>query len=129
MPPTTSGAASSYQPERRSVQVIATRDEAKAKAFAQQWRGGADWATMQAAAKTDGATAAELDKASAAEIPVPDLAKAVFATPADTVSGPLHSPLGWHVFKVTAVSPAPERTFDEVKDELRSRCLPTTRRT
>ena len=110
-------------PERRSVQVIATRDEAKAKALAQQWRGGADWAAMQAAAKTDGATAAELDKASAAEIPVPDLAKAVFATPADTVSGPLRSPLGWHVFKVTAVTPGTERTFDEVKDELRDRLL------
>ncbi len=106
-------------PDKRSVQVLLTGDETKARALADQWRAGADWAMMQAAAKADGATAAELDAASEREIPVPELAKAVFAAVPQTVSDPVHSPLGWHVFKVTATTPGSERTFDQVKDELR----------
>jgi peptidyl-prolyl cis-trans isomerase D len=110
-------------PEKRSVQVLLSADEAKARALADQWRGGADWAAMQAAAKADGATAVDLDAATSQEIPVPELAKAVFATAPGIVSGPVHSALGWHVFKVTATVPGSERTFDQVKDELRDRLL------
>jgi peptidyl-prolyl cis-trans isomerase D len=110
-------------PEKRSVQVLLSSDEAKAKALADQWRGGADWAALQAAAKTDGATAVDLDSATSKEIPVPELAKAVFAATPGTVSDPIHSALGWHVFKVTAMVPGSERTFDQVKEELRDRLL------
>jgi peptidyl-prolyl cis-trans isomerase D len=78
---------------------------------------------MQAAAKADGATSVALDAATAAEIPVPDLAKAVFAAVPQTVSDPVHSPLGWHVFRVTATTPGSEQTFDQVKDELREKLL------
>jgi peptidyl-prolyl cis-trans isomerase D len=106
-------------PEKRSVQVLLTGDEAKARALADKWRAGADWTAMQAAAKEVGATAAALDSASEQEIPVPDLAKAVFAAVPQTVPDPVHSPLGWHVFRVTATTPGSTRTFDQVKDELR----------
>ena len=39
------------KPEKRSAEVISAPDEAKAKALAEQWQGGADWATMQKAAQ------------------------------------------------------------------------------
>jgi len=35
----------------------------------------------------------------------------------------VHSPLGWHVFRVTATTPGSEQTFDQVKDELRDKLL------
>jgi peptidyl-prolyl cis-trans isomerase D len=110
-------------PPKRSVQVLLAGDEAKAKALAEQWRGGADWAAMQAAAKQDGATAVELNDASQAQIPVPDLATAVFAAAPQTVSGPLHDALGWHVFRVTAEKSGSETTFDQARDQLRDQLV------
>ena len=44
-------------PEKRSAEVISAPDEAKARALAEKWRGGADWTAMQAAAQADGASA------------------------------------------------------------------------
>jgi peptidyl-prolyl cis-trans isomerase D len=111
------------QPEKRSVQVLVINDEAKARALADKWRNGADWAAIQAAAKADGGSPVELDAATGPEIPDPDLAKAVFAAVPQTVSDPIHGALGWQVFRVTAMTPGSERTFDQVKDELRDKLI------
>ena len=110
-------------PEKRSAQVISVPDETKARALADQWRGGADWAAMQAAAQQDGASAVALDDATQQEFPDADLAKAVFAAPNDTVSDPVKGALGWYVLKVVKVTPGSEKTFDDVKDALRNRLL------
>jgi peptidyl-prolyl cis-trans isomerase D len=110
-------------PEKRSAQVISAPDEAKARALADQWRGGADWTAMQAAAQQGGASAVALDNATQQEFPDADLAKAVFAAPADTVSEPVKGALGWYVLKVAKVTPGSERTFDDVKEALRNRML------
>ncbi len=61
--------------------------------------------------------------ASQAEFPDADLAKAVFATAADTVADPVKGALGWYVLKVTKVTPGSEKTFDDVKQALRNRML------
>ncbi len=110
-------------PEKRSAQVVSVSDEAKALALAEQWRGGADWVAMQAAAQQDGASAVALDDATQQEFPDADLAKAVFAAPADTVSDPVKGALGWYVLKVVKVTPGSETTFDQAKDALRNRLL------
>jgi len=110
-------------PEKRSAQVISAPDEAKAKALADQWRTGTDWTVLQAAAQQAGASAVSLDDATQGEFPDAGLAKAVFAAPANAVSDPVKGPLGWYVLKVTKVSPGSEKTFDDVKDALRSRLL------
>lgn len=107
----------------RSAQVITAPDEAKAQALAAKWRDGADWTAMQAAAKADGATAVELDAATQTMIPDPDLARAVFAATADTVSAPIKGQLGWFVARVSKIVPGNTRSFDEVKDELREKVL------
>ncbi|HET6306840.1 MAG TPA: peptidyl-prolyl cis-trans isomerase [Rhodopila sp.] len=115
---------SQYQTEeKRSAQVISTQDEAKAHTLAAAWRTGADWAAMQAAAKAAGASSIQQDDAVKVQFPDPDLAKTVFATPADAVSDPVKGQLGWFVVKVTKVTPGASITFDEAKDALRAHLL------
>ncbi|HEY0183467.1 MAG TPA: peptidyl-prolyl cis-trans isomerase [Rhodopila sp.] len=113
-----------YQtPEKRSAQVISAPDEAKARALADKWRGGADWAAMQAAAKADGASGIMQDDATEVQFPDPDLAKAVFLAPQDAVSEPVKGQLGWFVVKVTKIAGGTTTTFEQAKDALRARVL------
>lgn len=106
------------QPEKRTVQVLLSQDEAKAKALAEKWRGGADWTAMQEAAKQDGAAPVELPDAVRSEIPAPELAEAIFAAAPNAVVGPVRSQLGWHVLRVTKLVPGVTRSFGEVRPEL-----------
>jgi peptidyl-prolyl cis-trans isomerase D len=110
-------------PAKRSAQVISVPDEAKAQALAVQWRGGADWTAIQAAAQQDGASAVALNNATQQEFPDADLAKAVFAAAPDAVADPVKGALGWYVLKVVSATPGSEKTFDQVKDALRNRLL------
>jgi peptidyl-prolyl cis-trans isomerase D len=111
------------KPERRSVQVILTQDEAEAKHLAEEWSGGADWATMQQEAAKTAAAPVELSDATQTEFPAPELGDAVFATPLDVVPPPVHSALGWHVLKVTKIVDGGAKTFEEARDALRLRVI------
>jgi peptidyl-prolyl cis-trans isomerase D len=107
-------------PEKRTVQVLVTQDETKARALAAQWQKGADWADIEKAAKaTGGASAVQLDDATENVVPLPSLAKAIFAAKPDAIDGPMKTELGWYVFKVAKVTPATNRSFEQVKHELR----------
>jgi peptidyl-prolyl cis-trans isomerase D len=110
-------------PEKRSAEVISAPDEAKARSLADKWRGGADWASMQAAATAEGASGIVQDDATAVQFPDPDLANAVFAAPADAVSEPVKGQLGWFVVKVTKIAGGAVTTFDQAKDTLRAQVL------
>lgn len=105
-------------PEKRSVQVLLSQDEAKARALAEQWTAGADWTAMQAAAQAAGGAPVELTEAVRSEIPAPELAEAVFAAPMEQVVGPVRSALGWHLVRVTRIVPGVVRPFDEVRGQL-----------
>ena len=107
------------KPEKRTVQVLLTPDEARATALATEWSSGADWAAMQ----KEGANGVELTDAVKSEIPSPELANAAFAAPEDTVPPPVHTALGWQVFKVTKIIPGTSRTLDEAKPELRAQVI------
>lgn len=111
------------KPEKRSAEVISVQDEAKANTLAATWRGGADWAAMQKAAKDAGGTAVPLDDATESQFPDADLAHAVFAAAPNSVTGPAKGALGWYVVQVTNVSPGSTRSFDDVKDLLRNQIL------
>ena len=78
---------------------------------------------MQKSAQDAGGSAVALDDATEREFPDADLARAVFAATPDAVSEPAKGALGWHVIRVTKVSPGSERSFDEAKDELRDQVL------
>ena len=110
-------------PATRSLQVAVLHDEAKAKALAAAWSGGADWAAIQKQAQTDGGSAVALDKTTEAGVPDPDLAKAAFAARPDSVTGPIKTALGWDVVKVTQATPGSDKSFAQVKDDIRARVL------
>lgn len=109
--------------ETRSVQLLTTEDEAAAQKLAAAWQAGADWPAMQKMAQESKANAFELPDADRAQLPVPALAKAVFAASPDTVPAPEHDDLGWHVFRVTKITPGRDISFDQAKDELRTRIV------
>jgi peptidyl-prolyl cis-trans isomerase D len=106
-------------PEQRSLQVITVGTEAAAQTLAAQWRGGATWDAMQAAAKAAHATASTLDQAARDGIPAPELAQAAFAAPLDTVEGPIKEPLGFQIVRVTAITPAKNPSFADLRDKAR----------
>jgi peptidyl-prolyl cis-trans isomerase D len=111
------------KPEKRSAEVISAPDETKTAALAAEWRGGADWAHIQKAAQDAGGSAVALDDATEREFPDADLARSVFAAAPNAVSEPVKGALGWHVIRVTKVSPGSVRSVDEAKDELREQVL------
>lgn len=110
-------------PEKRSAQVLSLPDEAKAKEIGAAWRSGADWAKVQQDAKAAGGVGVELNDATQTEFPSPELGRTVFAATPEQVSTPVKGPFGWNVLRVTKVTPGAERSFDQVKDELRNRVL------
>ncbi|MGD0434088.1 MAG: SurA N-terminal domain-containing protein, partial [Acetobacteraceae bacterium] len=108
---------------KRSARVISTTDEATANKLADQWRAGADWPAMEAAAKAAGAAAIEQDDGTETQFPDPDLAKAVFSGTPDTIPPPVKGRLSWFVVQVTKAVAGGVEPFDEVKDKLRQRLV------
>lgn len=113
--------ASYVTPERRALRVLVLHDAAKATALAAQWRAGADWAAMQAAAEAAGGTAVALDPTSATGLPDPALAKAAFAAAMGQVAGPVATALGVDVLSVTKIVPGAEQDFDQAKPAIARR--------
>ncbi len=107
--------------EQRAADVIAAPDEATAQKLAAAWQAGADWASMQQAAKDSGANSVALDLSVKQQIPAADLADAIFAAAPDVVAGPVKSAFGWNVIRVTKVQPGVSRTLDQVKDEVKNK--------
>ncbi len=106
-------------PEKRQVFQVVMQDQAAAEAIAERWRADADWAGIEAAAQAAGGLASTLPLSTRAELPLPELAEAVFALAPGTVSAPVQSAFGWHVMKLGQVEAGHTQTLDEVRDQLR----------
>jgi len=106
-------------PERRALFQAVVPEEEAARALAATWRGGAEFAAIEAAATAAQGTAADLGLLDRATMPLPAIADAAFAAPAGAVTDPVRSPFGWHVIKVERIEPATTRTLADVRDELR----------
>lgn len=103
-------------PEKRSVQLITAPSEARAKALATLWNGGAGWPQMQAAAADSVPVA--LDDATEATFPDPGLGKLAFEAKPDQVAPPAHLAAGWVVLKVVRVIAPSTRSFEAARPEL-----------
>ena len=110
-------------PARRSAEVISTQKEDVARALAETWRGGADWAAMQAAAREKDASAIAMPDSTEAQFPDPDLSRAVFAAAVDVVGEPVKGALAWYVVKVTSAVAGEDPTFEQVAEQIRERVV------
>lgn len=108
-------------PELRSAQVVTVPSEASARAIAQQWRGGAGWPAIEAAAGTAGGSAVALDASTKAAFPSDTLANEVFGAASGDIRGPAQGPLGWTVLRVGTITPGTDRSFADARDEIRAR--------
>ena len=108
-------------PEKRSAQIVVSQDEGVAKAIATAWIAGADWDAVQKQAEAAGASAVALDDAAPQDLPTTELAQAVFAAPADAVTGPIKAAQDWQVLRVTKIDLAPSRTLADATDGIRAK--------
>ncbi|MBB5690270.1 hypothetical protein GXW77_10655 [Roseomonas alkaliterrae] len=106
-------------PERRALRQAVLPTEEAARALAEAWRGGADFAAIEAQAVAAGGTAADLGLLDRAAMPIETVGAAAFAAPAGGVTDPVRSPFGWHVLQVERVEPAESRTLAQVRGALR----------
>src|SRR5262249_25722476 len=102
----------------------AAEDQAKAKAEAalQRVRGGADFAQVAREVSEDRQTAArggEIGLLAQGEL-TPEVDKAVFGLKPGEGTGPVRTPLGFHVFKVLEIVPGCKKELREVAPTLRA---------
>ena len=107
-------------PERRTVEQALVSTKEAADAIRTAWAGGADLAAIKTQAEGAGGTALEMGQVTRGEMPVENIAAAVFALPQGGVTDPIQSPFGWHVMKVTAIQAAAEKPMEELRAETRA---------
>ena len=105
------------EPERRDVEQFVLADQAAATDAYDRVAAGEDF--LAVASDTTGVDAVEAGLGSVTRRDLlEEFADTVFSLDAGTVSPPVESPLGWHVFRVTAIEPETIRPMEEVHIEL-----------
>jgi len=111
--------AHEYQtPEKRDLLQALVSDEAEAKKLAEAAKTGDFAAVAKDIAKLD-ADAIKLDGVAKNDLPA-ELGDPIFAAAEGTVTEPVKSTLGWHVFKVMKIHPGSTRPIEEVREELKA---------
>lgn len=109
-------AARFQAPETRHIVQLVFETKEKAAAARAQLGPGE---TLEAlAAKTGAGSVIDLGEL-AANSPLVKTIGAAFTTPAQEISQPTESPLGWHLFETKSVKPEAIKTLEMVKDEIR----------
>jgi peptidyl-prolyl cis-trans isomerase D len=109
--------ATFQQPERRTIEQIVAPDQGAAEAIVGRLAAGEAFeAVAQSLGQPESVT--ELGALAATDLPLPALADAVFALAVGATSAPVQSPLGWHIFRVSAITPPAVTPFEAVKAEL-----------
>ena len=109
------------QPERGDIEQIVLPSEAEAKKWYDSIQGGMDF--LKAAKESGGFSPADTKLGLLSQKDLTDqineaAAKAVFALKPGTVSAPVSSKFGWHIFRLLSVQPAKVQPLDQVKDKL-----------
>ncbi|MGG5818661.1 SurA N-terminal domain-containing protein [Falsiroseomonas sp. HW251] len=106
-------------PEKRAIEQALLPTEDAAKAIASAWAQNPDFAAVRQAAQAAGGSAAALGTLARDDLPLPELAAAAFAAPDGGVTQPVRSPFGWHVLRVTGITPGTTVPFEQASDQLR----------
>lgn len=121
------------QPETRAVSHILVADEATANAVKARLDAGEDFATVARELSTDPGSK---DKGgSLGSVPatgsgfVPEFEAAMNALAVGQTSAPVKSSFGFHIIRVTAVTPAGVQAFDEAREELKQGLVLENQRT
>jgi len=106
------------QPERRTVEQILFADDASAAAGVERINAGEDFnAVSQELTGSGPIDLGEMEMTDlAGDLAV--LVETAFATEMGAIAGPIETPLGFHVIRVNAITPAHSPTFEDVRDLL-----------
>jgi peptidyl-prolyl cis-trans isomerase D len=121
-----------YAPnETRSLSQVVVPDQPTANAIAQRAKSGASLAAAAAPAGANAAvtTLADQSRQAYAGVAGDQAAAAVFAAPAGTIVGPLHSDFGWVIVKVVSVKATGGKTLDQAKSEISAKLTQEKRKT
>lgn len=107
------------KPESRNLEIITVKEQKEAENLAVSWA-KESWENIQNEAKKANGFATTLNEFNSQTSPSEELADAVKKASLNIVSGPIKTPMGWSVFKVTAILPPHEVTFDSIKNKLKA---------
>src|SRR5436190_2734091 len=108
------------QPERRDLEVVLTKDKAKAAAAKAALDSGQKWAAVAKKYSIDEASKAQGGK-------LPGVAKgqqekafddAIFNAKKGAITGPIKTQFGYYVFKVDKVTPASQQSLAQTKETI-----------
>ncbi len=104
---------------------ILLKDEKQAKDIAAQLKSGANFEELAKKHSADGAAAkgGDLGWFSKGSM-IPEFEKVAFGMKEGGISGIVKTKFGYHLIKLTAKRPAGNRSFDEVKDQIKAQLLP-----
>src|SRR3954447_5869040 len=109
------------QPERRDLEVVLTRNKAKADAAKSALDGGQKWGAVAKKFSIDEASKAQGGK-------LPGVAKgqqeksfdnAIFNAKQKQIVGPIKTQFGYYVFEVTKTTPASQQSLTQTKETIR----------
>ena len=104
-------------PETRQVEQILFDTEDAARKAAERLEAGEDFYEVAQDAAGQDKAAVRLGEQRRADL-LPEAADIVFALPEGEASAPVQTPFGWHVFRVTAITPGHVPTLEEAEAKL-----------
>ncbi len=104
-------------PERRTVVELLAPDRATIDKAAQQVGDGKSFEEVAAGLADQGLHSEQLGALARTDLP-PEIADVVFGLTKDQVSQPVQSPFGWHLFKVSEITPEAVVPLDVIHDDL-----------
>ncbi|CAI3924450.1 peptidylprolyl isomerase [Commensalibacter papalotli (ex Botero et al. 2024)] len=107
------------KPESKNLEIITVKDKKTAEDLAGSWT-KEPWENIQKETQKANGFATTLNEFTHQTSPSAELADAVQKAPLNIISAPIKTPMGWSVFKVTAIIPPHEVAFDTVKDKLKA---------
>jgi len=111
-------------PELRNLSIVTVPRDARerAEALAERVRAGepfADVVTEMTDFTPEETQLGDLSREDLESDYSAQVAEAVFAAPEDSITEPVQSVFGWHVFRVEDITPAENRPLEEIADRLR----------